>query len=364
MNRGTALLVAVAVFAGIVAVAPVGIAVAQDDSGGTAGANETGETADISPGEQLSGVIGVQNAEISGEVESRAFGVGLDRAETDAERAAFVAERLNRSEQRLAEIEQRQRELRDLREAGELSQGAFAARMAETSARAERIRRETNRSADVARGIPESVRTEQGLGTERLSTIRDRANNATGPEVAAIARGVAGGDVGGPLAPGSRGPRSDRPDRGPDRPGNGDGPPGGGSPANETDAPSGNATNATDTANGSNAGERPEKGEANATNGSNAGGETGDANGSGAAGGTNESTDASGADDAGGSDRAGRNPSETDGNATNGTGDAGDRGENRSVSAVKTVISGLSSAADGIGNRLTATVAGGFGGGA
>jgi len=153
--------------AGIAAAGPPsGTAVAQD---GPVAANETSEgngmgasngTADISPGERLSGVIGVQRAEVAGEVDSRAFEVGLNRTGTDEERAALVAERLDRIEERLSEIERRQRELRERRDAGELTQGEFAARMAETGARAEpsSVKREANRSAAVARDLPWSGR--------------------------------------------------------------------------------------------------------------------------------------------------------------------------------------------------------------
>ncbi|WP_418284542.1 hypothetical protein [Halorubrum sp. DTA46] len=236
MNRRIALLVAVVALvglAGIAAAGPVGSVVAQDDAGTADGDAEsdgtepTNETTDLSPGERLSGVIGVQNAEVSGEVESRAFEVGLDRATTDEERAAVVGDRLDRNEQRLAEIEARQQELRERRDAGELSEGAFAARMAETSVRAEQVKRETNRSADVARGLPESVRDDRGLHDDRLDRVRDRAGNASGPEIAAIARGVAGNDVGGPLAQHRRGAPNGTPG-GADRPGSPGGPSGDG----------------------------------------------------------------------------------------------------------------------------------------
>ncbi|WP_435093741.1 hypothetical protein [Halorubrum sp. N11] len=212
MNRRIALIaVAVALVgvAGIAAASPIGTAVAQDDpvaTNETDAGNETVHETDISPGERLSGVIGVQRAEISGEVDSRAFEIGLNQTETPEQRADLVAERLNRTEDRLTEIERRQRELRERRDAGELSQGAFAARMAETSARAEAVKREANRSADVAGDLPESVRADRGLTEERLGELRQRAGNASGPEVAAIARGVAGNDVGGPLASDRRGP--------------------------------------------------------------------------------------------------------------------------------------------------------------
>ncbi|WP_275552381.1 hypothetical protein [Halorubrum sp. SD626R] len=222
MNRSIALVAAAVVLvgvAGIAAAGPVGTAVAQDDpvaTNETDAGNETANESDISPGERLSGVIGVQRAEIAGEVDSRAFEVGLNRTETAEERADLVADRLNRTEERLDEIERRQRELRERRDAGELSQGAFAARMAELGARAETVEREANRSVDVARELPESARADRGLNETRLDRLRERASEAGGPEVAAIARGVAGNGVGGPLAADRRGP--------PENPGRGGGP--------------------------------------------------------------------------------------------------------------------------------------------
>jgi len=248
MKRGIALLIVAVVLvgvAGIAAAGPVGMVAAQDDPAATNETTEGNETAngtEISPGERLSGVIGVQRAEIAGEVDSRAFEVALNRTETDEERAELVAERLNRTENRLDEIERRQRELRERRDAGELSRGEFAARMAEIGARAETVEREANRSADVARGLPESVRADRGLNESRLDALRERASEASGPEIAAIARGVAGNDVGGPLASERRGPPTEMgPGAGPGA-GGGDGRPDRGT---ETEA-DGNATNATD----------------------------------------------------------------------------------------------------------------------
>lgn len=300
MNRGTALLLAVVALvgvAGIAAAGPVGTAVAQDDPAPT---NETDEgdgtetvnETEISPGERFSGVIGVQRAEIAGEVESRAFEVGLNRTATPEERADLVAERLNRGEERLAAIERRQRELRERRDVGELSPGAFAARMAETSARAEAIEREANRSAEVAGELPQSVRAENGLNEERLGELRQRAGNASGPEVAAIARGVAGNGVGGPLAADRRGPPGDarngsdrgagpgsdeRPEAGDRR--SGEGPPerGNGTDRDATDRNDGGAVgsdgaaNAVGPANGS--GNDSDSGNDTSERGSNAGGE-------------------------------------------------------------------------------------------
>ncbi|PHQ46301.1 hypothetical protein DJ68_08110, partial [Halorubrum sp. C3] len=153
MNRWIASLVVVAVaaavIAGAAAAAPAGPVAPQTDSpiNASDGENGTAEnaTTDLSPGERLAGVVGVQGAEIEGEVESRAFEVGLRQAETNESRAGVVAERLNRTEERLAELEARQRELRERRAAGELSRGAYAARMATTTARIETLSRGLNR---------------------------------------------------------------------------------------------------------------------------------------------------------------------------------------------------------------------------
>lgn len=224
MNRRTAPIVAIVVavavvgLIGVAAAGPVGTAVGQDapetnETGSGENATVTGSAADsgdstavVSPGERFSGVVGVQRAEIDGEVSSRSFEIALNQTDSEAERAEIVAERVNQTDDRLAAIERRQQELRERRAAGELSQGGFAARMAETGARAEGARREANRSADVAEELPEAARTQRGLDEERLNAVRERASELSGPEVAAIARGIAGNETGSPLAADRRGP--------------------------------------------------------------------------------------------------------------------------------------------------------------
>lgn len=308
MNRGIALLVVVAVVviaggAGLAAAGPVETVAAQDDTETGDGSTEQNETTDITPGERLSGVIGVQSAEVSGEVESRAFEVGLSRAETAAGQADLVAQRLDRNERRIEEIEQRQRELRERRDAGELSQGAYAARMAETAARAETVRRDANRSAAVASEVPETVRADRGLSWERVERVNQRASELSGPEVAAVARGVAGTDVGGPMASERRGPPSGVPGDGADRPGRGDGPPGdaGDSPANRSEG--GNMTAAH--AGGSNASVDATRASGNASD------ETGSSEAAGARDGATDVSDRSG--DSTGSNAQSEPADETDG---------------------------------------------------
>ena len=394
MNRGTALVVAVVVavgVAGIAAAGPIGTAVAQEDSAGTTetgaaadsdGTGTANETDEISPGERLSGVIGVQRAEISGEVESRAFEVGLNRTETPEERAALVADRLNRTEERLEAIEREQRSLRERREAGELSHGQFAARMAETSARAEAVKREANRSAAVARDLPEAAREARGINVSRLDTLRERAGEASGPEVAAIARGVAGNGVGGPLAADRRGPPEDRGagqgarnGSDADRPGRGDGPGAnrsdtGGGPPGEGDAGGGPPDGANRMGGGggaANGNSTPANGSDDAPSGPATNGSGSTANGSGSAGegGAGSPTERSDGDrgngtgaDAnrdgpGGSDEArGGDGGAGSGNSGAGTGGAG-TGNGGTTGAASAVTSVGSDLAERLDRRVT-----------
>jgi hypothetical protein len=237
MTRRITLLVAALAVAGLIAMVPLGAAVtgdsgapqAIDDAAAgedapvtrTAPENDTrtsrpaNATANLSPGERLSGVIGVQAAEIDGEVSSRSLEIRLAEAETDAERAAVIAAQLERNERRLAELRERQRELRERREAGDVSPGAYAARKAAIGTRAAVVNRTTNRSAAVATGLPAEALAERGVDAARIRTLRRSASELSGPETAAIAREIGGNRTGAPMGPDRRGP-----------PGSGGGPPG------------------------------------------------------------------------------------------------------------------------------------------
>ena len=300
MNRWIAGFVVAAVAAvlivGAAAAAPAGVVTAQTEPGNGSGADSGGAenaTTDLAPGERFAGVVGVQGAEIEGEVESRAFEVALRESETNESRAAVVADRVNRTEERLAELERRQEELRERREAGELSQGAYAARMATTTARIETLSRGLNRSANVAAELPTAVRNEAGVDGERLATLRERANELSGPEVAALSRGVAGEGVGGPVGPDRRGPRGNGTERGPPGdagppgegaigggPGNGsNGAPGTGNGSVGTPGPGNGSTGSNGAGNGSNGAPGSENGSgSDAANGSGPSGQPGGGN--------------------------------------------------------------------------------------
>lgn len=150
-----------------------------------------------SPGERLSGVVGVGAAEIDGDLESRSYERSLGENRSDEERADAIAERLDRNAERLDEIEARQNELEELREAGEISEGEYRARIARLTAETRAIERTTNRSASAAEEVPREQLEARGVDAERVETLRTRAKDLSGPEVSEIAREIAGPNVGG-----------------------------------------------------------------------------------------------------------------------------------------------------------------------
>lgn len=181
-------------------------------------ANATNES--VAPGERLAAVVSVQAAEIDGTVEERAFGIRVARAATNDSQAAVVADQLSEVEARLEAVERRQETLRERRANGTVSEGRFQAEMTVLSARAANLRRLANASERTARDLPEAALRRNGVNVTAIERLQRAAGNLTGPEVAAIARSIAGRDVGrpvgpvvrpGPATPGNRTPGGDAP---------------------------------------------------------------------------------------------------------------------------------------------------------
>lgn len=249
--RSAALLAAVLVLVAGVAAVP---ALAQE----TTTTVTDGDEGDA-PGAQLAGVVGVQEAEIEGELESRSFEIALNRSGGDASnRAGVIASQVSDLEARLEELRQRKDELDRAREKGNITQGEYRARIAGVGTRIATVQRLANQTANATQGIPDETLRERGVDANAIRELRQNARNLSGPEVAAIARGIAGpgagkGLGGGPPAnrthrgegpPGNGNGQADGPPGNDDGqsegpPGNGDGRPGSGSPA----APGSNASN-------------------------------------------------------------------------------------------------------------------------
>lgn len=163
-----------------------------DETTGTQ-VNETNVTA---PGERLTGVVGVQQAELQGDVDQRTFGVRVAQSASNGTQADVVASQLDDVEQRLVELRERKAELDEQRAAGEISEGRYRAEVAQTAAQIRTAERLTNQSAQVAGQLPTALLDERGVNAERIEQLRANASELTGPEVAEIARGIAGQNAG------------------------------------------------------------------------------------------------------------------------------------------------------------------------
>lgn len=182
--------------------APVAAAAAGSAVNGMADTTDTPQPDEnaTAPGEKLSGVVAVQGSELDGEMRERTFGARVASAETDAAKADVVADELGDVEQRLSELEQRKEELQEARENGEISEGKYRAEMAELATEIENARRMANHSERVASDLPADVLEEEGINVTAIQTLKDRAENLSGPEVAEIAKSIAGDSVGKSIA--------------------------------------------------------------------------------------------------------------------------------------------------------------------
>lgn len=172
----------------LVAMATVAIAgLAAGDSGVAAqqvdeNSTDNRSNATVAPDERLQGVLGVGEAELETEVDSRTFGLTVARAASnDSARADAVAAQLGELEQRLGELEQ-------ARENCFMSEGAYRARMATVAAELEGTERLANESANASEGLDPELLDEKGINATAIQTLKDRANELGGQEVADIAR--------------------------------------------------------------------------------------------------------------------------------------------------------------------------------
>lgn len=190
--------------------AATGAVAVQDDA-----ANETDNETAMPPGARLAGVVGVQGAEVEGEVERRAFGLQVAAATSNASKASVVASQAQNLDQRLAELRERKQELDAARDNGTISPSRYRAEMAGLAAQISTLERLTNETAETARKLPAEALAEHNVNVSALERLRTSASNLSGPEVAAIARSIAGPpgneSTGPPFGNGMAGPPSDTP---------------------------------------------------------------------------------------------------------------------------------------------------------
>jgi len=241
--------VAVVVVVGAVpALALVGPALAQTETPGDGGTTATDPgTESLAPGERLAGVVGVQRAELDGEVTARAFGQRVAAAASNGSKARLVGTTVENISERLVQLSEAKRELVAAHENGSIGTGQFRAQLTEIHARQRTLQRLANETESVAAGLPETALEANGVTVTSIRTLRTEARNLTGPETAAVARSIAGRGVGNGVGPpadreprGDRGPNANESDETDDEPGPPDdrGPNANdGEDSNETDEP-------------------------------------------------------------------------------------------------------------------------------
>ena len=163
--------------------------VAPQTTNGSANGSET-----LAPGQRLAGVVGVQGAEIDGELEERTLATRVDRAESNTSKAAVVATELNTARERLRNLRETQTALREARRSGDISTGEYRARMAITAAQIRTVRTQLDSSEAVSRDLPDAALEARGVNRGEIDRLREDADELSGPKVAEIARQVAGDD--------------------------------------------------------------------------------------------------------------------------------------------------------------------------
>ncbi|OLZ42554.1 hypothetical protein A6E15_17005 [Natrinema saccharevitans] len=195
MNRPTSITLVAVILVAAVAV-PLAAATVAPSGGAQDGTDGGAGNDSIAPGEQFAAAVGVQNAELEGDVSERAFGVRFAGAETNETKAAVVATEVNESRQRLNELESRLATLNESRETGEISEGRYRAEVATTAAEMRSVERRAATAETAAAGVPDRALADNDVDAESIGQLRARAGDLGGPETAAIARSIAGNDVG------------------------------------------------------------------------------------------------------------------------------------------------------------------------
>lgn len=173
---------------------------------GTGSANATAAT-NVSPGTRLSGVLGARRAELQGEVENRSFGLQVARARRSSQTASarVVGHHVDRVETRLADLRRERDRLEAAHEAGNVSDAVYRARVTTLVIRIDQTRELLDRADREVADIPAATRERAGVNATRIRRLRDHADELTGPEIAEMAREMAGRDRDGPDRRGGRG---------------------------------------------------------------------------------------------------------------------------------------------------------------
>lgn len=198
MNRTAPLLaVFVLLVAGVAVPATASVADSMDSAdhsaqAGTATPSSNGSDERATPGAQFAGVVDVQEAEVESELEGRAFGIKIARANSNDSKAAVVAEEVDELRLRMETLREHKQSLTEARENGSISQARYRAEIAVLTTKAASVEQQLDLTEATSRDLPADLLESKGVSTTAIETLQNDSRNVAGPETADIARSIAG----------------------------------------------------------------------------------------------------------------------------------------------------------------------------
>lgn len=171
---------------------------AGDDS---ATETENDSNATVASGSKLAGIIGAQQAEHRSTVETQAVDIALNRTDSNDTRATILADRTGQLRDRLQALQNASDRLEARYENGTISHSAYAGQITALDARIRALERQVNQTRTHSRSLPEPALVAHGLNQSELATLENRTRTVANPHAAAIAKQVAGPDVGRSMGP-------------------------------------------------------------------------------------------------------------------------------------------------------------------
>ncbi|PSP56115.1 hypothetical protein BRC82_02995 [Halobacteriales archaeon QS_1_67_19] len=138
-------------------------------------------------GADISSFMQASASEAEGAVDTGMWTARFNATENRSQRVELIEHRTADLREQLDELQQRKDELLEKREAGDISETAYTARIGALVGEIKALNEAINSTAPRARQVNAS-------GAE-LDSLRTRANNLTGPEIAAVARNASGVSV-------------------------------------------------------------------------------------------------------------------------------------------------------------------------
>lgn len=190
-------------FTAVLAVLTVGLLAAPAAAQSVTDENATADV-ELSFGQQISIMVTAQQAEVENTVENAAFELAFSENKTEAlnERAHELAQEMQEKQRSLDELEAQHSN-------GELTDQEYAAKKMKVQAGAEPVNESANNLLEKAEGLSQAEK--HGVNVDNIRLLANNASEMTGPEVAEVARGIAGTSTSAQHADGHADNRPDTP---------------------------------------------------------------------------------------------------------------------------------------------------------